>query len=458
MRVGINETSTTTMLPIAAFPEANPTGIYYNDVLNKCFFIGNNVDRIQEIIVNPQILLTGERPVIQATGSALGVGAGSVRMNSLIITNATASSNSGAGALVVAGGVGVGGSINAGSSITGNTFISTLAASGGTAITLNSFNPILWVGGGGSRITGWSGRISFSDGTGEWGRFSGGSFRCGNFQIGGSTDAGTASITSPLSAVIKLGDSAGTNFNRLQFGGSTDAYPAIARNGSGLDIRFASLTGDLTDLRARNITATNYAFSGYPTMNLYANPNSVFLQSGTGTVRFFNGSIRASQLNNIGFSGNVTGGMGNDATINWVSLGVLGIGAGEGAGRTDGSLRLTNLSAVNITASGTLAGLNLVTGGAPLSATSSITLALSDIGRVIRYSGTPAISATVPQQSAVAWPDGSMLYLRRNTGAGTITIQGALSSVIINDNTSSSVPIGSMMAIRKVTTDEWDFI
>ena len=46
--------------------------------------------------------------------------------------------------------------------------------------------------------------------------------------------AGTGRITNPSTGVFQLLDGAQTSFNRLQFGGTTDAFPAIARDGAGI--------------------------------------------------------------------------------------------------------------------------------------------------------------------------------------------------------------------------------
>ena len=430
--------------------EATPTGIYYNDELNKFFFVGSGARRVQEIDVTPQPAIVGTRPIIYSN-SANSV-ADRVSINSLQITDTTATTTNATGALLVAGGVGVGGAINAGGAITGSTFTSTVAS--GTAITLQSNVGLNWLGGGGQGISGFSGRLIFGF-PGEGVRMGGtyGGIRTANYQVGAGTDVGTAAITSPAAGVLTLGNSATTDFARLQFGGVTASFPAIRRNGTGIDIRDAADTG-FTDLRAANITSTgilsssgisllssgnttlnlyntytddsNYErgfvrwntntlqvgtdaagtgsnrnisfvaggntrmtitsaglvgigtttptekltvvgnisatggtvygngfyFSGLSNTGLYANINSVFIQGGTGTVRFFNGSIRVSQTAGIGFSGNVTGGAANNASINWMSPGVLSIGAGDGAGRTDGSLALTNLSAFSVNLSG----------------------------------------------------------------------------------------------------------
>ena len=46
--------------------------------------------------------------------------------------------------------------------------------------------------------------------------------------------AGTGRITNPSTGVFQLLDGAQSSFNRLQFGGTTDAFPAIARDGAGI--------------------------------------------------------------------------------------------------------------------------------------------------------------------------------------------------------------------------------
>lgn len=298
-------------LPIAAFPEGNVTGLYYNNVLNKCFFIGFDAKRIQEIDVTPQMLITGTRPVIRGIDKGSGFGSEMVRMNGLYITGQPPGTlSNGGGGLVVNGSIGCNGISSVNFGINGGSF-----------------------------------NVNSADGTVGWN--------------------GRSTFRSPANGSISMTAQSG-NFRILRWGiGVDSSTPAIRRSETGVGLEVTTGTdtfSDFADLRARNITA-----------------------------------------------------------------------------------------------SGTLAGLNLVTGGAPLSATSSLTLALTDLGRVIRYSGVAAISATVPDQSTVDWPDGSLIYLRRNAGAGTITIQGS-GGTIINDNISTSIPAGSMMAIRRVTTNEWDFI
>jgi hypothetical protein len=247
--------TTSTVFPAGGpvVTENAPTGIYYNDVLNKCFFIGTQQRRVQEINVTPQPAIVGTRPIILS--NVANSVADRVTINSLQITDTTASSNTTTGALLVAGGVGVGGAIVAAGNITGNAFTSTVGS--GTAITIQSNVGLNWLGGGGQGISGFSGRLIFGL-PGEAVRMGGplGALRCGNFQVGGSADSGTAAITSPAAGVLTLGNSATTDFARLQFGGVVPSFPAIKRNGTGLDITDA--TGvNYTSLAAGNFVVNN---------------------------------------------------------------------------------------------------------------------------------------------------------------------------------------------------------
>lgn len=206
MRVALTGNSNNSMPPLPASSEGNVSGIYYNDILNKCFFVGTDAKRIQEIIVNPQILLTGERPFIRATGADLGagIGAGSVRINRLRITDSTgATANDGGaqGALTVAGGIGA-----ANITVAGGIIGSSLRVNDTGAITFNTRSQI----------------------------------------------QGTA-----LGVILMGGSPTVSDFTRLQFGGIDTNFPAIKRNGSGIDIvNAANTVGGFTNLRAKDITAT----------------------------------------------------------------------------------------------------------------------------------------------------------------------------------------------------------
>lgn len=52
-----------------------------------------------------------------------------------------------------------------------------------------------------------------------------------------------SAISSPANGILRLTDSATTDFTRLQFGGTTSSYPAIGRNGTALEILGADGAG-----------------------------------------------------------------------------------------------------------------------------------------------------------------------------------------------------------------------
>jgi hypothetical protein len=183
-------------------PENGMTGIYYNDVLNKCFFIGTLGDKVQEIDVTPQPAIVGTRPIILSDRS--GSVADRVTMHSLQLNDTTSTSSTGTGALLVNGGVGIGGGIAAGA---------TIAAP--------------------------------------------------SFQVGSTIFWSSATqITGTVNGILRLTTNNLVDFNMLQLGPQGTAYPAIKRNGTGVDIVRSDQTtygstplAGFTDLRANNITA-----------------------------------------------------------------------------------------------------------------------------------------------------------------------------------------------------------
>ena len=70
---------------------------------------------------------------------------------------------------------------------------------------------------------------------------------------------GTRSVmTSPSDGVIRLGNSANTDFSRLQFGGTTASFPALARSGTNLLVTDAT-GGSYTPILAATFWATGPA-------------------------------------------------------------------------------------------------------------------------------------------------------------------------------------------------------
>lgn len=86
----------------------------------------------------------------------------------------------------------------------------------------------------------------------------------------------------------------------------------------------------------------------------------------------------------------------------------------------------------------------------------SYTFVRSDAGRVVRFTSASSVSATVPQNSSVAYPLGSTLFARQ-VGAGQVTFGGA--GVTINIPSGSTAKLraqGSSASLHKVGTDTWD--
>lgn len=133
-----------------------------------------------------------------------------------------------------------------------------------------------------------------------------------NLQLGATGNirfAGITKIQSPSAGIITLGNDAVTDFSRLQFGGTTSSFPAIARSstnaviclanataGAGLGVGMASATG----LAASAILQADSTTKGFlpPRMttaqrDLIATPAAglVIYNTSTNVLNFYNGSV-----------------------------------------------------------------------------------------------------------------------------------------------------------------------
>ena len=80
------------------------------------------------------------------------------------------------------------------------------------------------------------------------------------------------------------------------------------------------------------------------------------------------------------------------------------------------------------------------------------TLALADIGVVKRYTNASAVTVTVPANSTVAFPVGTVISIY-SAGAGGVTLSAA-GGVTIRNNSAALVQYQEV-SIRKDGTDEW---
>jgi hypothetical protein len=195
-----------------ADPETEVRDIYYNSTLNKFFFVGTLKDKVQEVIVVPQPAIIGTRPVIIANPTNPSNTVSSrVSINSLAITDTTTTNSNSTGALVVAGGVSC-----VGNMVCGGGFATTSAQIG---------TNIFW--------------------------------------------SSSTSITAPANGTLRLTTNNTADFNMLQLGPQNTSYPAIKRNGTGVDIvradqTTAGTTAVWTNLKAQDITANGKITAANP--------------------------------------------------------------------------------------------------------------------------------------------------------------------------------------------------
>jgi hypothetical protein len=90
-------------------------------------------------------------------------------------------------------------------------------------------------------------------------------------------------IGSPSDGTLSLYNQALTDFSRLQFGGTTNAFPAIKRSGAGIDFRLADDSG-FCDISSSKVNSP--VFNSSTTIDFYAASYFTLRPSGGGTEAF----------------------------------------------------------------------------------------------------------------------------------------------------------------------------
>lgn len=75
---------------------------------------------------------------------------------------------------------------------------------------------------------------------------------------------GNLYITSTSDGIVRLLNSSATDFNRLQFGGTTSSFPSLKRSGTGIQVRLADDSGD-APLTVSTIRLAAYTVATLPT-------------------------------------------------------------------------------------------------------------------------------------------------------------------------------------------------
>jgi hypothetical protein len=119
---------------------------------------------------------------------------------------------------------------------------------------------------------------------------SGNIFANGYVEIGASGAyyySGRSYITSPSDGTLALFSNSGSTFGRLQFGGTTNAFPAIKRVGTGIELRSAddTLDGEPT-FTTFNLQVRNLMFGAGALIFGYAGGTTGFRISNVGAASF----------------------------------------------------------------------------------------------------------------------------------------------------------------------------
>jgi hypothetical protein len=86
---------------------------------------------------------------------------------------------------------------------------------------------------------------------------------------------------------------------------------------------------------------------------------------------------------------------------------------------------------------------------------SSSTLALTDIGKWLRFTSADAVEVTIPAQSDVTWPADVEIFVEQ-AGEGTVTIVGD-TGVTLNGEVNTAGQFAAL-ALKRIAEDEWTVI
>ena len=89
-----------------------------------------------------------------------------------------------------------------------------------------------------------------------------------------------SSMQSPVDGVIQLQNVANTDFNRLQFGGATSAFPSIKRSGAGLQARLADDSAN-TAIEASYVKSGTYTVATLPAAATVGAGATAFVSDGS---------------------------------------------------------------------------------------------------------------------------------------------------------------------------------
>jgi hypothetical protein len=91
-------------------------------------------------------------------------------------------------------------------------------------------------------------------------------------------------------------------------------------------------------------------------------------------------------------------------------------------------------------------------------ATTARTLSLTDTNQYIRCTNVSQTFVTVPPESAVAWTAGAVVYFRRASTAGAISLTAGSGVTINNGSIAPTILADQNFALKKIGTNTWDLI
>lgn len=250
---------------------------------------------------------------------------------------------------------------------------------------------------------------------------------------------GKAKFNSPSDGVIQLLNQAGTDFTRLQFGGTTSSFPAIKRNSAAIDVRLADDSA-YANFNANTIEAmANLRLSAAGTFNF--NGRTGMTSSADGQLTLYNNA--QTDFSRLQFGGTTSSFPAIRRTTTALNFRLADDSA---------DAAVTALSYNGLTVS-TTTGTLTVTNAKVLAATNSITLSGTD-STVMTF---PSTSATIARTDAAQTFTGAQTYsntviytnnaIAASGNAATVPITAKLNTVTNNSAATLTITMTTTSAV-----------
>lgn len=271
--------------------------------------------------------------------------------------------------------------------------------------------------------------------------------------------AGGAALASPADGVWVMRNNAGTDFNRLQFGGTSASFPSIKRNGAGLDFRLANDSGYATTTHQGGLFLGNVGVGVTdPAYQLEVGRSTGgTLAISTAGVAGTAGSPLYATLNFLGYNDKVKGSIGVEDREGNTYGGQMEFKLRDTADVLQTRMYISNVGNVGIGTTSSSAKLAIVDGGGGANTTLALNNRFTFSGDGVMRWGIAA------NQGIMSWDTGvAILGSQTSNDLAFITNGSSVSSERMRITTAGNVGIGTtnpgakLEVARSLTNNDWN--